>query len=65
MIVSVIVGAVVGSLLGNLISFGVIGYLARRAEAKQRAELQNLQQQYMEFMQKESERMKKYAEMEG
>jgi hypothetical protein len=39
--------------------------MAQRQERKQLEEVQKLQQGYLEMVQRESARMKKYAEMEG
>jgi hypothetical protein len=51
--------------VGNLGLFWVIGKMAQRQEKKQLEELQKLQQGYLDMVQRENARMKKYAEMEG
>jgi hypothetical protein len=56
---------VLGSVIGNLVVFYFLGAMAKRVERKQLAELQKLQQGYIEMVQRENARMKKYAEMEG
>jgi len=55
----------VGTLLGNLTLFWVIGRIAQNQEKEKLREIQRLQQGYLEMAQRESARMKKYAEMEG
>lgn len=62
---AVALGALVGSFLGNIGVFWAIGMMAKRQEKKQLEELQKLQQDYLEMAQREQNRMKKYAEMEG
>jgi membrane protein YqaA with SNARE-associated domain len=64
-IFAVAVGSFVGTLLGNLGVFWAIGQMAQRQEKKQREELQRLQNEFLEMRQKETERMKRYASMEG
>jgi membrane protein YqaA with SNARE-associated domain len=54
-----------GTFLGNLGVFWMIGRMAQRQERKQREELQKLQNEFLEMRQKEVERMKRYASMEG
>jgi len=58
-------GSLVGTLLGNLTLFWVIGRIAQNQEKEKLREIQRLQQGYLEMAQRESARMKKYAEMEG
>ena len=58
-------GSFLGTLFGNLGVFYIIGLVAQRKEKKQIEELQKMQQGYLEMVQRESARMKKYAEMEG
>jgi hypothetical protein len=58
-------GSFLGTLLGNLGLFYIIGLVAQRKEKKQLEELQKMQQGYLEMVQRENTRMKKYAEMEG
>ena len=62
---AVAVGSLIGSFLGNVSVFWVIGMMAKRAEKKQKEELLNLQNQFLEMRQKEAERMERYAKMEG
>ncbi len=57
--------ALLGSILGNTLVFFVLGMLAKRMERKQAEELHRLQAQFLEVRQREAERMRKYAEMEG
>jgi hypothetical protein len=65
LILSLTVASALGTLAGNLGLFWVIGKMAQRQEKKQLEEIQKLQQGYLEMVQRESARMKKYAEMEG
>jgi hypothetical protein len=65
LILSLTVASALGTLVGNLGLFWVIGKMAQRQEKKQLEELQKLQQGYLEMVQRENARMKKYAEMEG
>ncbi len=62
---AVALGSLLGSFLGNISVFWVIGLMAKRAEEKQKEELLNLQNQFLEMRQKEAERMERYAKMEG
>ncbi len=64
-ILAVAVGSFIGTLAGNLGLFWVIGRMAQRQEKKQREELQRLQNEFLEMRQKETERMQRYAKMEG
>lgn len=54
-----------GSFLGNLGVFSVIGVMAQRTEKKRLAELQGFQQQIQEMVNKENQRMRRYAELEN
>jgi hypothetical protein len=54
-----------GTFCGNLGLFWVIGTMAKRQERAQRAELERLQQGYLEMVQREKARMENYAKMEG
>jgi hypothetical protein len=65
LILSLSLASALGTLVGNLGLFWVIGKMAQRQERKQLEEVQKLQQGYLEMVQRESARMKKYAEMEG
>ena len=58
-------GSFIGTLLGNLGLFYIIGLVAKRKEKKQLEELQKMQQGYLEMVQRERERLEKYAQMEG
>jgi uncharacterized membrane-anchored protein YhcB (DUF1043 family) len=62
---SIGIATAVGTFLGNLGVFWMIGKMAQRQEKKQREELQKLQNEFLEMRQKEAERMKRYASMEG
>jgi len=62
---AVAAGSLIGSFLGNVSVFWVIGTMAKKAEEKQRQELVNLQNQFLEMRQKEAERMERYAKLEG
>ena len=58
-------GSFLGTLFGNLGLFYIIGIVAQRKEKKQLEELQKMQQGYLEMVQRERERLEKYAQMEG
>jgi Tfp pilus assembly protein PilN len=58
-------GVALGSFAGNISLFWVIGEMARRQEKKQREILLQVQQELIDAQQKETERMKRYAKMEG
>ena len=58
-------GSFLGTLCGNLSLFYIIGLVAQRKEKKQLEELQKMQQGYLEMVQRERERLEKYAAMEG
>ena len=62
---TVVAAAVVGSIIGNLIVFWVLGTMAKRVQKQQRAQLEEMHKAYLESVQKEHERMKRYAKMEG
>ena len=62
---AVAAGSFLGSLLGNMGVFFVIGLMAKRQEKKQLEELQQLQQGYLEMVEREKKRMENYAKMEG
>ena len=64
-LLAITIGSLVGTLLGNLTLFWIIGKIAQNQEKEKLREIQQLQQGYLEMVQKESARMKKYAEMEG
>lgn len=58
-------GSFLGTLFGNLSLFFIIGKMAQRNEKKQLEELQKMQKGYLEMVQRERERLEKYAQMEG
>ena len=58
-------GSFLGTFFGNLSLFYVIGKMAQRNEKKQLEELQKMQKGYLEMVQRERERLQKYAQMEG
>lgn len=62
---SIGIATAVGTFLGNLGVFWMIGKMAQRQEKKQREEIQRLQNEFLEMRQKEAERMRAYAKMEG
>ena len=62
---AVALGSLLGSFLGNVGVFWVIGLMAQKAEKKQLAELQKLQQGYLDMVEREKKRMENYAKMEG
>jgi hypothetical protein len=64
-LLAITIGSLVGTLLGNLTLFWIIGKIAQNQEKEKLREVQRLQQGYLDMVQKESARMKKYAEMEG
>ena len=61
-----VLGAVtLGTFSANAVLLWVIGSLAKRQEAKQKEELLQLQQGYLEMVQRERARLENYARMEG
>jgi hypothetical protein len=64
-LLAITIGSLVGTLLGNLTLFWIIGKIAQNQEKEKLREIQRLQQGYLDMVQRESARMKKYAEMEG
>ena len=54
-----------GTFFGNVGLLWVVGTMAKRQEKAQRAELEKLQQGYLEMVQREKKRMEAYAQMEG
>ena len=64
-LLAITIGSLVGTLLGNLALFWIIGKIAQNQEKEKLREVQRLQQGYLDMVQRESARMKKYAEMEG
>jgi hypothetical protein len=59
------VASAVGTLLGNLGVFWTIGTMAQRQERKKIEQFQQMQKQMIEAVEKENERMRNYARMEG
>lgn len=59
------VATAVGTLFGNLGVFWVIGTMAQRQERKKVEQFQQMQKQMIEAVEKENERMRNYAKMEG
>jgi len=64
-LLAITVGSLVGTLLGNLSLFWIIGRIAQNHEREKLREVQRLQQGYLEMVQRERERLEKYAQMEG
>ena len=54
-----------GTFCGNVGLFWLIGNMAKRQEEKQLEELQQLQQGYLQMVEREKKRMAEYAKMEG
>jgi len=54
-----------GTFCGNVGLFWVIGNMAKRQEKKQLEELQQLQQGYLDMVEREKKRMENYAKMVG
>jgi hypothetical protein len=64
-IISVVLGAFLGGIAGNLVFLFIVGKMAQRGERK-RVEQMNAQLlELQRLAEKEQERMKKYAAMEG
>jgi hypothetical protein len=64
-LLAITVGSLVGTLLGNLSLFWIIGRIAQNHEREKLREVQRLQQGYLEMVQRERDRLEKYAQMEG
>ena len=62
---SIILGSALGTFLGNLTLFVLIGLMAQRQEKATQEKLQELQRGYLDMVNKEAERMKRYASMES
>ena len=62
---SVVLGAFLGGIAGNLIGLFIVGKIAQRAEKKRMEQMQTQLLNLQQLAEKEHERMKKYAEMEG
>jgi flagellar motor component MotA len=57
--------ALLATLVGNLLTFYVIGKIAQKAERKRVEQMQTQLLELQRLAEKEQERMKKYAAMEG
>ncbi len=57
--------AVLGSFLANALFYLIVGKLAQRAEKKRIEHFKKLEAECMEVIQKENERMRNYAKLEG
>ena len=62
---AVFAGSALGIFVGGGALFWFIGRMAQKQQEKQVAELKALQNQYLAMAQKETERLRKYAAMEG
>ena len=57
--------AFLGSLLANAVFYLIVGKLAQRAERKRIEHFKKLEAECMEVIEKEQERMRNYAKLEG
>ena len=57
--------AFLGSLLANAVFYLIVGKLAQRAEKKRIEHFKKLEAECMEVIEKEHERMRNYAKLEG
>jgi membrane protein YqaA with SNARE-associated domain len=62
---SVVLGAFLGSVAGNFVFLYIVGRIAQRAEKKRVEQMNTQLLKLQNLAEKENERMKKYAEMEG
>ena len=62
---SVFAGSALGIFVGGGALLWFIGRAAQKQQEQQLAELQAFQNQYLAMAQKENERLKRYAAMEG
>ena len=62
---AVFAGTALGIFVGGGALLWFIGRAAQKQQEKQLAELQALQNQYLAMAQRETERLKRYAAMEG
>ena len=62
---SVFAGTTLGIFVGGGALLWFIGRMAAKQQEQQVAELQALQNQYLAMAQKENERLRRYAAMEG
>lgn len=62
---TVAAASLLGAFLGNLSVFWILGTMAKKVEQQQQAQLEELHKSYVDMVQKENERMRNYAKMEG
>jgi len=62
---SVVLGAFFGGIFGNLVFLFIVGKMAQRAERKRVEQMNTQLLELQRRAEKEQERMKKYAAMEG
>ena len=62
---AVFAGTALGIFVGGGALLWFVGYMAQKQQEKQVSELQTMQNQYLAMVQKEAERMTKYAAMES
>ena len=62
---TVAAASLLGAFLGNLSVFWILGTMAKKVEQQQQAKLEELHKSYVDMVQKENERMRNYAKMEG
>ena len=65
MIISVVLGAFLGGIAGNLVFLFIVGKMAQRGERKRVEQMNTQLLELQRLAEKEQERMKKYAAMEG
>jgi hypothetical protein len=64
-IISVVLGAFLGGIAGNLVFLFIVGKMAQRGERKRVEQMNTQLLELQRLAEKEQERMKKYAAMEG
>ena len=62
---AVFAGSALGIFVGGGALLWFIGRAAQKQQERQLSELQELQNQYLAMAQKENERLRRYAQMEG
>jgi flagellar biosynthesis component FlhA len=62
---AVFAGSALGIFVGGGALLWFLGRAAQKQQEQQLAELQTLQNQYLAMAQKENERLRRYAQMEG
>jgi len=62
---TILSASLLGTFLGNFGLFYLIGQQAKKVEKERLAELKQLEQGYLEMVQRERTRMENYAKMEG